>query len=255
MTITWNVNMAPATNVATNPENPTALFRPGTDTVWVQFDGSLFALSQGFPTFNFRAIELKDPDGDMIYSASYEVDPPGWYQMEFKIAYSTGTPGIYVANGAGVAAGRRYYQFIHPTRINQDLSTEWPATYEFPVVDWTWRNLPFEPPPDLTKPTSVAEKDPGIPFSFALEQNYPNPFNPETTIHYQLARSIQVKIGIYNVMGQLVKTLVDENQNAGKHTVVWRGDNDQGKVVSTGIYFVKMQAGDFTQTHKMTLLR
>lgn len=253
MIITWNVDMTPATDPAKNTLGP--LFRPGTDSVWVQFDGSLFALSQGFRTFGERSILLKDPDGDMIYSADFVVDPPAWYQLGFILAYSTDTPGSYITNGGGTATGRRYYQFVRPDAILEDLTTVWPSEFVLPVIEWKQEDLPFEQPPDLTTPTSVESRDQGIPRTFALEHNYPNPFNPETTIRYQVAQTANVQIKIYNLMGQVVKTLVDKKQNPGNYKVVWQGDNDQGHSVSSGVYFLKMKAGGFNQTRKMALIR
>lgn len=256
MAITWSVNMQPATDAAhnTNPH----LFDPATDSVWVQFDGSLFALSQGWPTFNYHAIVLEDPDQDMVYTGTYTVDPPGWYQLGFIITYGTRTAG-YVQNGGGTATGRRYYQFVHPTQIlpnpgGQFPTTVWPNAYNLSTIDWVQSNLPFETPPDLTTPTGI-EDEIQVPNRFALEQNYPNPFNPSTTIKYELARTADVNITIYNIQGQKIKTIVDAKQNVGKHDVVWDGRNEAYNRVASGVYFVKMKAGDFSKTRKMILLK
>ena len=69
--------------------------------------------------------------------------------------------------------------------------------------------------------------------------NYPNPFNPETTISYDVAQKGSVTVDIYNLKGQKVKSLVNENKEAGTHSVIWQGDNNQGKQVSSGTYFYK----------------
>jgi len=256
MAITWSVNMQPATDAAhnTNPH----LFDPATDSVWVQFDGSLFALSQGWPTFNYHAIVLEDPDQDMVYTGTYTVDPPGWYQLGFIITYGTRTAG-YVGNGGGTTTGRRYYQFVHPTQIlpnpgGQFPTTVWPNSYNLSTIDWVQSNLPFETPPDLTTPTGI-EDEIQVANRFALEQNYPNPFNPSTTIKYELARTADVNITIYNIQGQKIKTIVDAKQNVGKHDVVWDGRNEAYNRVASGVYFVKMKAGDFNKTQKMILLK
>jgi len=86
--------------------------------------------------------------------------------------------------------------------------------------------------------------------SYGLSQNYPNPFNPTTEIRYALPENAQVKLVVYNVAGQEIKTLVNEGQEAGYHQCVWGGKN-----VAGGIYFYRLQAGDFVQTRKMVLLR
>ncbi|RMF56308.1 MAG: T9SS C-terminal target domain-containing protein, partial [Calditrichaeota bacterium] len=95
----------------------------------------------------------------------------------------------------------------------------------------------------------------GIPKEFALEQNYPNPFNPSTTIRYALKENTHVALKIYNLLGQLVRTLADEKQNAGHREVKWDGRNDRGVKVASGIYLYRIEAGNFRQSRKMILLR
>jgi hypothetical protein len=94
-----------------------------------------------------------------------------------------------------------------------------------------------------------------LPTAFTLEQNYPNPFNPETTIKYVVANAGMVEVSIYNVLGNKVKTLVSGYQAAGSYTTKWHGDNESGDLVSSGVYFYKMTAGEFTDIKKMTLLK
>ena len=92
-------------------------------------------------------------------------------------------------------------------------------------------------------------------YSNALAQNYPNPFNPVTTIDYSLKEAGNVNLRIYNVAGQLVRTLVDGNVAAGEFSTKWYGRNDAGQSVSSGVYFYKLVAKDFTMTKKMVLLK
>jgi predicted amidohydrolase len=98
--------------------------------------------------------------------------------------------------------------------------------------------------------TGVVDKNEGLPVAFALEQNYPNPFNPSTTIKFGLPHNAHVTLRIYNVSGQGVATLVDQNKVAGIHTVQFNGSN-----LASGVYLYRLQAGNFTQTRKFTLLR
>ncbi len=93
------------------------------------------------------------------------------------------------------------------------------------------------------------------PLMSTLEQNYPNPFNPETSIAYSLKTSGLVSLDIYNVKGQKVKTLINDNQEAGSHTAVWNGRDDKGNNVSSGVYFYKLKSGNYTSTRKMILLK
>jgi hypothetical protein len=97
--------------------------------------------------------------------------------------------------------------------------------------------------------------NPNAPKSFALFQNQPNPFNPETKISYYLPRACQLRLTIYNVLGQRVRTLFDGHQDAGIQTLLWDGRDDDGVQLSSGIYFYRLQANDFHQTKKMTLVK
>ncbi|HEX9975336.1 MAG TPA: lamin tail domain-containing protein, partial [bacterium] len=150
LTVTWNVNMSNAANPDSNAANASNLFRPGTDSVFVQWDGELLAVTQGQDMWGGRFLELKDPDGDMVYSGSYTIKvslkfPNGWYQLGYKIAYSTSEAGVYIVNtGGGVELGRRYMQYIHPDHIHPGTpwpQTVWPTSYTLPVVPWRDTNL------------------------------------------------------------------------------------------------------------------
>ena len=91
---------------------------------------------------------------------------------------------------------------------------------------------------------------------FALANNYPNPFNPATTIKYALPQAADVVLTVYNVLGQPVRTLVAENQTAGRYVVEWDATNDSGHRLSSGMYFYRLQAGeDFRDIKKMLLLK
>ena len=90
---------------------------------------------------------------------------------------------------------------------------------------------------------------------FALADNYPNPFNPETTIKYALPEAVDVRLDIYNMLGQMVRTMVAENQSPGRYVVRWNATDDSGNDLSTGIYFYRLRAGEFLETKKMLLLK
>ena len=89
----------------------------------------------------------------------------------------------------------------------------------------------------------------------ALKGIYPNPFNPETNISFSLKQDGKVTLDIYNVLGQKVRTLVDTNLKAGNHTIRWDGKDSNNRGVSSGIYFLKMQAGSYGKTSKMVLMK
>ena len=91
--------------------------------------------------------------------------------------------------------------------------------------------------------------------TFMLYPNYPNPFNPTTTIRYNLLQSSLVNITIYDMMGRKIKTLINQSQDAGQRSIVWKATNDFGHPVSTGIYLYQIHAGDNIQTKKMIFLK
>jgi hypothetical protein len=94
-----------------------------------------------------------------------------------------------------------------------------------------------------------------VPKDYALNQNYPNPFNPETTIRFELPQADQVKLTIYNLLGQEIINLADEFYQPGFHVIDWNGKDSEGRSVATGMYLFKMEAGKFSQVRKMTVLR
>jgi len=93
------------------------------------------------------------------------------------------------------------------------------------------------------------------PLKSVLLGNYPNPFNPETTIRFMLGGDMSVKIDVYNVRGQKVRSLVSGVYEAGEHSVVWNGCSDDGRAVGSGVYFYRMVSGDFVGVRKMLLLK
>ena len=94
-----------------------------------------------------------------------------------------------------------------------------------------------------------------LPNTFELTQNYPNPFNPETVIPFALPEASDVRLTIYNVLGQQVAYLVEDRLAAGFHRVTWSGRDEYGRQVASGLYFVRMQASEFNTVRKMMLLK
>ncbi len=93
-------------------------------------------------------------------------------------------------------------------------------------------------------------EDSQIPKKFILYQNYPNPFNPITTISFLIPHESQVTLKVYNTVGEKVVTLVDNFLSAGKHSIDW-----DASVFSSGLYFYRMQAGEFVETKKLLLVK
>jgi hypothetical protein len=100
------------------------------------------------------------------------------------------------------------------------------------------------------KPTSNE-----IPTRFELAQNYPNPFNPTTTIKFSIAKTSNVTIKIYDVMGKEINTLVNQKMTPGKYDVKWSSINNNNQIVASGVYFYRIETGEFTDVKKMVLVK
>ena len=109
------------------------------------------------------------------------------------------------------------------------------------------RQVDFDGSYEISKSVEV---NVGLPTEFSLSQNYPNPFNPSTTINFALPKSSNVKLTIYNALGKEVATLINGTVEAGNHSAVWNASNN-----ASGMYFFKLEAGNFTSTKKMMLIK
>ena len=132
-----------------------------------------------------------------------------------------------------------YIGFILDKNLNPDV----------PVANFEVKDIAF-----LNSTTGVNNKT-TIPVNYSLSQNYPNPFNPSTVIRYSLPAAEKVVIKIYDIMGREIRTLVNEEKNAGTYTSEWNGRNSNGTTVSSGIYLYRIQAGNFVEARKMTLVK
>lgn len=143
----------------------------------------------------------------------------------------------------------------------------WPpaSNLNFIVIHEGWAKIPrpgtgtgsFEVcfGPSVSYVREIGDFEEGRPTEFSLSQNYPNPFNPYTNFRFTLAKSVHVKMEIFNIVGQRVRTLVDEDMKAGTYLADWDGKDEKGNSVSSGIYFYRMEAGDFSDMKKMLLVK
>jgi hypothetical protein len=113
----------------------------------------------------------------------------------------------------------------------------------------SWNGHPLKVWPD------VGPLEDEIPSAYRLSQNFPNPFNPTTTIKFDIRSKGHVRLRIYSVAGMLVKTLVDEVMEAGSYSKEWKGSNNAGAEVASGVYFYRLEAADYENVKKMVLLR
>jgi hypothetical protein len=164
-------------------------------------------------------------------------DDGGETFTNFKVSESPFTPNdmVFFGDYTNIAARNGKIYPIWMRMDGFDLSI-WTAIVDIPVGI-----------------TSVEEQM--LAENFELWQNYPNPFNPSTQIHYLLPRAETVRLVIYNTLGQLIKTLVFGKQETGAYTATWDGTDEAGARMTSGVYLVRMTAGDYVQTRKMILMQ
>jgi len=104
-------------------------------------------------------------------------------------------------------------------------------------------------------PTDISDNDRIVPGKYNLSQNYPNPFNPSTTIEFTLATRSFVELSVYNVLGRKVRNLIGKELSAGAHSIKWNSVNESDENVASGIYFYKLNTGQFSDTKKMVVMK
>jgi predicted CXXCH cytochrome family protein len=124
--------------------------------------------------------------------------------------------------------------------------------YRIGAVDFGGNVSPFS---DETGVVTGIKTEQGIPTDFALKQNYPNPFNPSTEIAFALPKAVRVKLSIFTITGEQIATLVDREMAAGNYSVTWNGEGLSGRLVSSGLYLYRIEAGDFVSVRKMVMLK
>ena len=184
-----------------------------------------------------------------------------WY---FTNLASTGTYNIAFGYKLNYASPKSQYINVNGVRIGildftaASTTTWYEATTNVPLVQgsnniqiqmyWGWMSIDYLAVPRIVL-TSVADQA-IIPASFTLEQNYPNPFNPSTTINFSMPKASNVKLTVFNLLGQKVATLADKYMEAGVYTLKF-----DGAQLASGVYFYRLEAGKFISEKKMVLLR
>jgi hypothetical protein len=158
-----------------------------------------------------------------------------WVTIDWPLA-SPGDPGIAVDSDQPIS-GQSYY-FMN--------SSGWVMlpSYNFMIRAGVGATI-----------SSTGSEAPGVVHQFRLMDNYPNPFNPETMIPFELSKSGETSLMIYNLLGQKVATLISGPQTAGYHVVQWNSEDEAGQAVSTGVYLVRLESDGKAATRKITLLR
>ncbi len=158
--------------------------------------------------------------------------------------------------GSGGIIGDTSTNYRHNAAVGESCAGRIQGTNYILLIGF-WRSLENETPVAIDQsPSDILPKE------FKLHQNYPNPFNPETTVEYDLPARCLVKIDIFNIMGQRIRTLNSKIQNPGYGQVHWDGRDENNKIVSSGVYFYQLIISSvegknilFQQTKKMLLIK
>ncbi len=199
------------------------------DGPYVHNDGDAFPIPEGntsecmvalYQVFGEPEGDPLDTGGDWVFFGSFQVVCDG------EIA-----PGQYEPFAAG------WYP-------HSNQGTSW--SYDNPPGGSV---VPDQDYAEVDVQTGI-EEDSALPMEFSLKQNYPNPFNASTTIKFSLPEASDVSIEIFDILGRHIQTLVSGNQSAGEHSIVWHADNQP-----SGVYFYRIQAGNFTDQKSCLLLK
>ena len=205
-------------------------------------------------TYKFTAGEITA--GYQLYSLGYDLTGDG--KVEFYVlSYDDATTYLQSFKILDITTGNIVFE-----RKSPNYSYSYPALFDLNgdgllecIVaknEYPYQNKYYYEVYN-TGITGVKSLEP--PAKFSLAQNFPNPFNPETKISFTLNERQNVSIKIYNIQGELIKTLAATEIQPGEHEIVWNGQNELGQLQPTGIYFYEMRGGSFTQAKKMMLLR
>ncbi len=241
---TWKVDNAVAGNSASFFFD-SRYYTRGYHYVTVEIFDQLTSITNTWIVDNKSAVEMKSfstavvpyQGVQVVWETTREVDNLGFHVYRgysesglfSKITVEllpVSTDGKYRFLDKEAQAGQKYYYKI------EDLSSSGETMMHGPVM---------------------AEL--ALPEKYELSQNYPNPFNPTTQIRYQLPNADKVRITIYNLTGQVVRTLVDAQVQAGYHITQWDGRSDQGSAVGSGIYYYRIETKSYTMTRKMAMLK
>jgi hypothetical protein len=237
--VTLKVNMGPATREA----DP---FLYASDTVYLDWEDFMWQFAQvgNQGTFPGSIRMTRQGPTDSVYTVTFRVKGRAHSGLMYRYRYvHVAGPGLAEGGGLGV-------QNPYRTRyIGQTGNNTFPATYTAPVDNWQR----LAPMPAQTPPfgiTDVGMPGMGIPEAYALNQNYPNPFNPETRITYSIPENAKVTLKVFNLLGQEVATLVNQDQTRGNYVALFEANK-----LATGVYFYRLEAGKFAETKKMLLMK
>lgn len=240
--VTLRVNMGPATRYI----DP---FVPASDTLYLQWQDQAWSFNQvanGGTTSSARLRLTRNGPTDSVWSVSFRVKGRSHHGLMYNYSYKhVGGGGVDEGGGLGVQNPYRS-RYIGTTAPNV-----FPATYTAPLDAWQKNSpMPAENAPYGITDVRENEGVKGIPTAYSLNQNYPNPFNPSTRITYSIPENAKVMLKVFNLLGQEVAELVNQEQTKGNYIALFEANK-----LSSGVYFYTLEAGKFSETRKMLLMK
>ncbi len=218
-----------------------------------QGDGKLF------PEFFLVADEPGTPDGtwnSLFLANDTRISAGNWYTFTMEVGDDSARVKLFDAEGNLLDSNVKSVAGQHLNPVDGVLSIGHRWDNYGNVFQGKLDNIKLYNYSKTETEVSIDSKDENqIPIKYELSQNYPNPFNPTTRIVFTLPETQSVRLNIYNMLGQKVKTLVNTKLNAGAYSFDWDATNNSGEVLSSGIYFYRLQTPEFTKTHKMMFIR
>ncbi len=208
------------------------------------------------PGTDTTAFAYEDADGDSVFTMNFDLVGPAPNWIQYKLMLD----GVQEQGSDTQAGGRRRIRFVrknqdgtYPAEFNMGIDT-WNSTMGKALVVETRDGGTVD---DDTTGGNVDIKytDPTIPDAYTLNQNYPNPFNPMTNIEYSIQKAGHVTLTVFNIIGQEITSLVDEHQLAGSYRVMWNIQDSNLGSLPSGIYFYRLQVGNFKDTKRLLLLK
>jgi len=200
----------------------------------------------------FQISTATDETIPFTWGSSYDVDSDVSYKLTITLDY----PGnVYTQDYQNITDSSTSISAYEYAAFMTDLSlSQWNIDYVIEASDEEYTVI-SQVGEFVLNNTLLSINGEIIPVVFALHQNYPNPFNPVTSLRYDLPEDGLVNITIYDMMGRVVNTLINDSQNAGYKSIQWNATNDRNEPVSAGLYIYTIQAGEFRKTKKMVLLK
>jgi hypothetical protein len=232
---------------AMDPIKQAIPFVPAQDTLWWLSEEPAFARTQGWYRDNghIKKVKMTNTTGN-LYSGTLAVKDPAFNAFEYRYEWQKGSDASWVTEPAGFDAYAYRVRYA-----GQDVASHFPQNpWNMPKDTWTNNNVKTDREKDPYTSLTGIKTENFNPVSYSLSQNYPNPFNPSTTIKFTIQNPGLVTLKIYNLLGQEVATLVNQELKTGSYSYSFDASR-----LSSGVYFYNINAGSFISTKKMLLLK